>query len=176
MLLIIEGPDGSGKTTLVEELRMLARDAQQDFVTLHKGQPDPGVDLFEEYHRGLDFYRDVEPKKTFVVADRWHLGELVYGPVMRDVSRVSIEQARMIDRRVDYLGGVRIVLDAVDSTLWHRAQARGEDFVTDPKDFFAIVARYREVRSWLHGWTSIATDNGRPEICRFVYDMAVAGA
>lgn len=72
--IILEGPDGSGKTTLARSLEALGYDYQ------HQGPPPSGTEAFVHYTKLLCS----ASKPT--VFDRFHLGELVYGPLLRGKS------------------------------------------------------------------------------------------
>jgi thymidylate kinase len=75
-VILIEGADNCGKTVLAEWL-----EEKHGFEYLHEGPPPAGRDQLHYY--GLCLWRALQAKKS-VVFDRCHLGELVYGPVMRD--------------------------------------------------------------------------------------------
>src|SRR5690606_40757215 len=84
MLCILEGPDGSGKSSLAERLiqRILEtpRYAEDVVDYAHKKRPTEDS-LLAEYLRPL---ADYEPgRHRHLILDRWHLGELVY-PEMTD--------------------------------------------------------------------------------------------
>ena len=72
-IIIVEGPDGSGKTTLVDYLA-----DPLDAHTNHCGVPvgHPMIEYVDVAMMGL------RTGKTLIV-DRFHLGEQVYGPIMR---------------------------------------------------------------------------------------------
>jgi hypothetical protein len=78
-VIILEGPDGSGKTTLAKNLEKFG------YTYLHQGPPGQ-ENLFERYKRVLTTYQRTGGK---VVCDRLFHGELVYGPVMRGHSRLT---------------------------------------------------------------------------------------
>lgn len=87
MLIILEGPDGSGKTTLAHELVR-----GHGFKYKHHGPPQK--DPLCEY---LETLTQVENEGGNWVVDRFHLGEQVYGPLLREdklglAGRIVIEQ------------------------------------------------------------------------------------
>ncbi len=73
MIVIIEGPDGAGKSTLAHALAK-----QHGFMYRHEGPPPTGVDPLQHY---LDTLHHLQG--THMVLDRFALGERVYGPVLR---------------------------------------------------------------------------------------------
>lgn len=75
MLVILEGLDATGKSTIARRLH-----DEHGFEVIHKGPPTlPAV---EEYTKSLESYWG---NNVHVVCDRWHLGELVY-PLSRSRS------------------------------------------------------------------------------------------
>lgn len=122
-LIIIEGVDGSGKTTLMDRL---AKEMADDTIELHSG-PLKRHPL-DEYVMRLMQYRPDQDSKD-VVADRWHLGELVYGPLYRGESAVTPLLLDFIDMFLDSRGALRLVMTTPFGVVMRRIQERGEDFV-----------------------------------------------
>lgn len=88
-VVILEGPDGGGKTTLAKKL------VEAGFEYKHEGPPPPGVDLLAHYLRIL--YDSLMSKRN-VVHDRLWLGERIYGPIVRGVDRIGDEGQTLFDR------------------------------------------------------------------------------
>lgn len=80
MIIILEGPDGGGKTTLARELAELLRLEYR-----HEGPPPPNVNVLHHYGRLLDDARSKD-----VVFDRLALGERIYGPLLRGEDRLGV--------------------------------------------------------------------------------------
>lgn len=79
-ILIIEGIDGSGKSTLVRDLRSLING-----VFLSTSGPPGDQQLYRE-----TMWIQQKPSDTTLVLDRFRLtSELVYGPLLRGSSRVD---------------------------------------------------------------------------------------
>jgi thymidylate kinase len=74
-LILVEGPDGAGKTTLVDFLVSKMGDVYQDRCGIPEGPP-----LREYLDKAMDGWY---ARKEVVIFDRFHLGEQVYGPIMR---------------------------------------------------------------------------------------------
>lgn len=139
-LFIIEGPDGAGKTTLA---RQLCRDFKADYH--HEGPPPRGVSLL--HHYGSQLASAYKP----TVFDRFHVGELVYGPILRGQSGLSNQDMVLMQRLVNGRGATVIIclpplevtvqnlhkkelLDQMQLKLaydhWTRLTAPGHPFVT----------------------------------------------
>ena len=84
--LVIEGPDGAGKTTLAQAL------CASGYAYRHEGPPPPTVPALR-YYAGI-LARLEQP----TLLDRFHLGELVYGPIVRESRRSSVICARRASR------------------------------------------------------------------------------
>ena len=85
MLIVIEGPDKAGKTTLAKKI---ASDYGLDYA--HFGPP--GDDPAREY---IDFLLKL---KHVTVCDRFFVGELIYGPLLRGESKISFLDLVTISR------------------------------------------------------------------------------
>lgn len=89
-VLILEGPDCSGKSTLAKQLATF-----NGFEYRHLGRPKPNEDVFRTYT--LELWRALKSPNP-VVFDRLYLGETIYGPVMRGGSLLSPLQRLLIER------------------------------------------------------------------------------
>lgn len=80
MLIIVEGGDGAGKSTLIERLvKQLQHDEPDAKVeVLHRGPPTQHP--LDEYVTPLLGYRP--GANHHIICDRWHVGEWVYPEVM----------------------------------------------------------------------------------------------
>ena len=89
-VIILEGPDGGGKTTLATWLKR-----EHGFSYVHAGPPTEPADMLAEY--GAQLWKALHGRKN-VVFDRLHLGELVYGPVLRDCDGLGYYGRRLLER------------------------------------------------------------------------------
>lgn len=97
MILILEGPDGAGKTTLAETLRQ--RFQGSGMVHIVKHGPYTGV---EPEHLCRIYFRAMSPALTFddtVIMDRSWISEPIYGEVYRNgANRIDTPRKRMLER------------------------------------------------------------------------------
>lgn len=113
-IIVLDGPDGSGKTTL-------ANDLMQKFPGtssyLHCGLAED----FFGYHDFIIDTAQIENKKDhLVIIDRLWLSEMVYGYVFRKGAQYP-DAARSIDRRLKALGVLNIIcLPSVKSKYLNR--------------------------------------------------------
>lgn len=143
MITIVEGCDGAGKTTYVNELSQLAPD---DTITIHSGplRRPPLV----EYLLQLEQHRDRN-----LIADRWHLGELVYGPLYRGSSQLTAAQLAYVEMTLQARAANRIILDTPFRTIQQRLASRGEDFLQD-EHVHLVVDFYEDRLRTMPGWES----------------------
>jgi thymidylate kinase len=89
---ILEGPDLSGKTTLANWLVK-----ENGFQRWHEGPPPKGRDQLAHY--GLQLWRALK-HPTPVILDRFHCGEMVYGPVKRDNDTLGYYGLYLLNRAI----------------------------------------------------------------------------
>jgi hypothetical protein len=132
-ILVLEGADGTGKTFLAKELE------KRGYRYEHESQP-PTDDLFEHYTRKL-----LSARGQRVCFDRLHVGELIYGPVMRGKSLITIEQMRLLNRLLYSMGGKLIFCDTSDYKIqgnW--LKRKGQEYVDRVDKILDIAAKYRQ--------------------------------
>lgn len=127
MIILLEGPDGSGKTTLAKEIERLGGATR-----LHAGKPGP--------EPLVDYIAPIADRDTFYVLDRWHVGELVYGPLHRGGSRLTPAGARAINELLASRGCLLIHCTADLATLCMNLRRRGDR----PHDSLG----YERIRFW----------------------------
>ena len=79
MLIILEGPDGAGKTTFATKLaeQLKALDPRGSVTLLHRGPPTSHP--LDEYVVPLLQY---DAETQHIICDRWHLGETIYPAIL----------------------------------------------------------------------------------------------
>lgn len=140
VLIIIEGVDGVGKSYLAGKLVELT-----DARLLHAKQPEG--DAYQEYVEPLEEYAPTSleddprqsPKHRHVVCDRWHLGELVYGPLYRDGAIFRPGELSLVEAFLNAQGAVIVYMTEDKDVVMKRWKERGEDFLKLGDYDFACV-------------------------------------
>jgi hypothetical protein len=141
LLILLEGPDGGGKTTLAAALRA-AWDGP--FTLIHTGPPDPPDRcVYQEYEQQLD---ELAERCTgwceLIVLDRWHLGDPIYARYRADPTpRASPGGVLHIDMAVSALGAVKVMCLPPFSVVLRRVLRDGDWFI-DVADLPRIYGEY----------------------------------
>ena len=91
-VVILEGCDGSGKTTLAGAL---TRRRGYSYSVVKTGPPVPGYDVAVAY---LDEIYAALARLGRTLFDRLHLGEKIYGPLLRGEDRMGRDGLATIER------------------------------------------------------------------------------
>jgi len=145
MILILEGPDGAGKTTLAETLRHRFQD--KSMVHIVKHGPYTGV---EPEHLCRIYFRSMSPALTFddvVIMDRSWLSEPIYGEVYRNgANRIDVERKRMLERVALSRGAVVIHCQPDFETCVEAFEKRiGEEYLDDISQLEAVYNEYESI-------------------------------
>jgi thymidylate kinase len=114
MIYIVEGTDGSGKSTVAREIV-----AQTRAEYLHTGAPS--MPHLVEYTAPLVPYEGKD-----VVLDRWHLGERVYGTLYRGGCGLTPIAWAAVEAFLAERGCIVLLTHAPVQTLCDRLTSRGE--------------------------------------------------
>lgn len=145
MIIVLEGCDGAGKSTLAEYLCSKYR-----LLYHHEGPPPAHVEPLEHYAAQVETWRfRLEAKIDGwqgVVFDRLAMGERIYGPIYRGHDRLGATGWRLMKRL--FAAGNVIHIVAMPSyevclTNWLRNQ--GNELVTDRTQFERMYDRYRTI-------------------------------
>lgn len=134
MLILVEGADGSGKTTLVNQLN-------EYFPTLRINMGNDHIP---------DFYDNLTCMGEDIVLDRSFITDVVY--------RLALDDGKETDG-IDIFYIEHILLDSVvvyckTATQFDDAKARGEDNITDLKTAQKISRYYDAVMKFINTRTS----------------------
>ena len=136
MLILIEGCDGVGKTSLAHALR------ERTGGTIIKTR-QPTTDCLPFYTAPLADYK--AGSGTTVICDRWHLGERVYGPIRRGKCGLSPVAWGAVEAFLTERGAIGVLCVAPLETLIERLDKRGEPYNVD---WLA-----QEVKAFQYAWT-----------------------
>lgn len=139
MIIIIEGPDGSGKSILAEEL------AKRTGYSLVHMTPPTSEEDSEEMEAA--YAQMLHGNKIF---DRCWYSEMVYGPVLRDGSKISYPAMFRLEKLARKNGAIIIYATGKKKDLWRRCQARGEYLVTSTEAFDSIYDGFEELMDAPH--------------------------
>lgn len=155
--IIIEGPDGAGKTTLARQL------CDQFGLAYHHEGPPPATDVLGHYAR---LFVNAPVPTLF---DRFHLGELVYGPLLRSASALSLRDVRLLTRLI--VGSGSLVFICLPSYEVCHANTRGrQEFITDTATLIAAHAAWcalsytaylDKINTFIHDYTRNTITNLR---------------
>lgn len=162
-VIVIEGIDGAGKSTLFESIKEKIPH-HFDRVFVHKGVPEY-EDPEKEYLQQLSWLR----KNHFMVSDRYHVGELIYGPIYRGYSMTEGEWFTRIESRLDELKAVKVILLPPLQTVIERLEKRGEDYL-QPEHVEKVWNFYNDFVDKNPTWLRLDSNNER------VADMLVKKA
>lgn len=125
MLIILEGPDCAGKSTLARELvDMIGRLHPEDHVSLmHTGPPSEHALI--AYAAPLLNYRPGSGRH--IICDRWHIGEFVYPPIVDRPTTMDDQVAAWLDMFLQSRGALLIHCDADVEYLSNCARKRGDE-------------------------------------------------
>lgn len=129
-LILIEGCDGAGKTTLAQAIATLRHAPIR-----HSAITSPDVDL-------LTCYRAVLSRPGPLVLDRCFLSESVYGPLYRGRSRLTAAEVTQLIQQVTDRNGVFVHVTADPQVLHRRLLRRGEAAAPDVAELTRIVRAY----------------------------------
>jgi hypothetical protein len=133
-VIILEGPDGAGKTTLADMLV-----SYYGFARWHTNKPKPEEYVFKTY---TDLLVKALDHDQPVVFDRLHLGETIYGPVMRGIDLLGPLGMRLINRIIT-ARDVKFIVCLPDKGRFRRTfDSRGDDYVQQYEKASTIYDMY----------------------------------
>lgn len=154
---IVEGPDGGGKSTLVQTLHDRLKSLGRAVKIAHHGP------YLEEARIGWHYFhsmRDSLIRGVDVIFDRCWLSEPIYGKVMRHgLDRISGAEKRMLDRAALTCDGV-IILCATEKermlTTWE--SRKGGEYPDARSKISAIIDAYAQLPNASRALPLIAFD------------------
>lgn len=121
-IVLIEGIDGSGKSTLADRVEEISK---KRVIRFHKSQPQNDNALIEYFFPLLEMN---DPECLYLL-DRWHVGEIIYGPIYRGKSIFDNSSLDLVEKTLDDLGALKIIMSPSLRTVKTRLLSRGDDFI-----------------------------------------------
>jgi len=151
MLIILEGVDCSGKTTVAHRLnRILPRCiyVKNGAVPYNSTDEHTINALKYNYSSLIEFFIKARELNLNVVMDRFFISELVYSKIKRDYeaahdpyyAELSLKLEKLFS---DALGGLIVYVDTPLPLIIERIESRGEDFVKI-EEVQLILDRYNQ--------------------------------
>lgn len=180
MIIILEGPDGGGKSTIAEALRQSVYPRTPSGMATHMVHhgPYPGIQkgLALRYLASLR-RRHHDNQKTVVIMDRSWLSEPVYGAALRGgQDRIGVAQRRMLERIALKCGAMVVLCRPpweVVKTTWERR--KGVELVKEERWLREVYDGYAKVRSDLDVLDYDYTQPVAPKEQLFTYVMQRLG-
>ena len=153
-MIIVEGVDGTGKTTLIEGLkRTIWPDYIFNFKYPEEKTPEENMAFTKgEYLASIRIFKELLARDKIIICDRFHCGEYSYGVIKRgyrdDASIEWLDEVeQMIKRELGAnLKDVRLIVLGVVKpiTAYRRLKKQGE-YLTTLKEVSQVNARYQDI-------------------------------
>lgn len=140
MLIILEGPDCVGKSTLASKFEAWLP-WQAPLARRLKASPPGDVHPLDAYVAPL---LDFGPN-DLIICDRWHFGEVVYPIVMERPTKMTRWIFDYIELFLQSRGALTVVMHESTEELLRRYRERGDDYVSEAElAYSATVYRLNE--------------------------------
>lgn len=148
MIIVLEGPDGAGKSTLAKTLETQFEGFAKISTVHHGPYPhlkNPSVNylasLRRKQHNG--------DKKELVILDRSWLSEPIYGKVLRaGIDRVGVASRRMLERVALKCGALVVrCLPPLKTVQANWAARKGKELIEAPEHLAAVWKGYQTMRT-----------------------------
>ena len=169
MLIILEGIDGSGKSTLAQQIREHIENRGGSADVIHRGVPVEH--MLDEYETGLF---DYVPGGHSIIADRWHIGPDVYGPIKRNDDGLDPVIRFHINQYLTAKGALLVHTGAPRGILIERLSSRGEDYIT--LDDVDLVTEFYERAYEASPLPKVQSLTGKHNAALVVYDAEIEAA
>lgn len=182
MFIAIEGPDGAGKSSLIQAIKS---QFHEETITLHhKGRPPEETRrcLLMEY--AINFQYD-NLFDSIHLADRWHWGERTYAPLKRPHTNLDgygllgVAGWRWVELFMQSRGMSQFLLYQKLDVIKERIRSRGDDFVNESElewvyNAYADASRVAIVAETIMPGPDSFDD--LPEFARHMIDVAAKAA
>lgn len=141
-IILVEGMDGAGKTTLIEKLKALNTDILCKHFTHEdvEATPDP-ILRYAQYLECASLQH-----ASTVIFDRGWYSDMIYENILRDgKNAISAEQISIVERLCRGYGDLTVVFVTTSvSNAWARCKQRGEDLITSKDLLKKVSVAYNE--------------------------------
>lgn len=141
-VIILEGPDGAGKTTAADQL------VKMGWRYFHEGPPPKDQDRIEYYAGKL--WKALNARHD-IIYDRFHLGEMVYAPIARHEDLFGYYGMKMF-RRIFWAQPARCVVVLPDYQVchanWKKKYDQRNDYLMDSAKFRDSYYRFMGLASY----------------------------
>ena len=149
MIIILEGCDRTGKTTLAEELKRLTGGT-----VIHASKPTSPP--LEEYLSPLIDYRPGSGET--IILDRWHWGEWVWPKIFKRESEMTWKLLKSIDKQLAAIGAMTVYCARHDYREWVKdLRANNEpisaDQLFDALDLYEKIDWAMSTSTFWYDWT-----------------------
>lgn len=138
MLIFVEGPDGSGKTTLCKEL--IKAGGADILITVPRGTKNQN-----------EFYQLMRHSEHRIVFDRCFISDVAY----RLWDNCKPDDMTLEDMLYTLRGSNSRVIFCDTDTAFDDAQSRGESFITNRKNHDIISNNYKTLQMMLRKFTKV---------------------
>lgn len=153
MNIIIEGPDRTGKDTLIKSLIK----EFPGMISIHCGSPAiPRKEYYKEYYENL--YSLIGHSNRDFILNRSAVGEYVYGPLYRNN---DYELSEIVDHN-DFIDDFTLLFTLIDNPRTLLSREDGKSFGTSLEQKTEEIARFVEVTEYFNGYV-ISCMNKTPE-------------
>lgn len=142
-MIIIEGLDGVGKTTLVDFF------VKMGMKKFHFNYDAYNIDLFTKYMRVLN------EETSILVLDRSFISEMVYGPVLRNNCKLTIEQYTELLKAYKEKETTIIYLTAPKEVLLERRSNDLNDYEIINNYYDSLNDRYNEIMNFSSNYLNV---------------------
>ncbi len=146
-MLIIEGPDGVGKSALQKAFIKMWNDNAKRY------SPWPAV--AQSFSRLPDSWHHYKSYLAFItrsaVMDRFHLSELCYGAVCRGGEKIGPSWLRLLEARLALAGSVTVVVTCSDDRASEQYLKQTHAGKQEMFSLEQVVAVNKAYRDWLVG-------------------------
>lgn len=140
MLIIIEGPDCTRKSSLVARLaeRIAQENPGERVDVLNAGVPTSHP--LDEYVTPLLDYRPLRDRH--VICDRWHLGEAIYPTIFKRDSQMDYGVQAYVELFLRSRGALVVVVDATTEDVVNCLETRGDE-LAQPEQAAETLSLFR---------------------------------